>query len=202
MRSTIATIAAIALIANVNAGIVSGACQNLTNVPYNNVTMGKPIQHFLLGMDKTVYSYLGLAQALAPKGAFPNLTCFNLGNFGYPQTVYQSEFVNQTSVLALKELYFDAATGTQVAYDCIDSSKAAALIAYANKTLGININATTVATFNKLLKGAHFDVTFILSNQTSINATTTAAMVKGVQKDLPKFAMTSIHMFNTTGCKA
>ena len=131
MRSTIASIATVALIATANAGIVLGPCPNITTLAYNSTSMAKSIGHYLLAVDATVYSYLGLAEKLLPNGTLPNLTCYNLGNFGYPSTLYQSEFVNQTSALALKELYFDGTTGTQVAYDCIDSNKAAALITMA-----------------------------------------------------------------------
>ena len=201
MRSVISSVAAVALLASAaNAGLVAGPCPNITTLAYNT-TMAKSVGHYLLGMDSTVYSYLGLAEKVAPAGSLPNLTCFNLGNFGYPTTLYQSEFVNQTNVLALKELYFDASTGTQVGYDCIDSKKAAALIMYAQKTLNVTIPAATVTTFTKLLKASHFDVTFILSNQTILSAPTTTNLVNGVKKDLPKFAMTSMHMFNMTSCK-
>ena len=179
MRSIIASVAAVALIATANAGIVVGPCPNVTTLAYNT-SMATSIGHYLLAMDNTVYSYLGLAEKVAPAGSLPNLTCFNLGNFGYPTTLYQSEFVNQTNVLALKELYFDYTTGTQVGYDCIDSKKAAALIMFAQKQLNLTIPAATVSTFTKLLKAAHFDVTFILSNQTIISANATANLVKGV----------------------
>ena len=119
----------------------------------------------------------------------------------YSSTRYQSQFVNQTNVLALTELYFDYTTGTQVGYDCIDSKKAAALIMLAQTALNQTIPAATVATFTKLLKAAHFDVTFILSNQTTLSPADTTNLVNGVKKSLPKFAMSSMRSFNMTGCK-
>ena len=118
----------------------------------------------------------------------------------YSSTRYQSQFVNQTNVLALTELYFDYTTGTQVGYDCIDSKKAAALIMLAQTQLNLTIPAATVATFTKLLKAAHFDVTFILSNQTTLSPADTTNLVNGVKKSLPKFAMSSMRSFNMTGC--
>ena len=82
MRSIIASVAAVALIATANAGIVPGPCPNVTTLPYDT-SMATRIGHYLLAVDKTVYSYLGLAEKLAPAGVLPNLTCLNLGNFGY-----------------------------------------------------------------------------------------------------------------------
>ena len=126
--------------------------------------MANYIGHNLLYMDQTIYSYLGLAQKIDPSGV-PNTTCLNLGSFGYTPKMFQDEFLNQTSALSLKMLYYDVSTGTQVAYDCIDSKKATALINYAQVQLNVTIPAAVVKTFASLLKASHFDVTFVLSDK-------------------------------------
>ena len=200
MRFIIAYVAAVALIATVNAGIVLGPCPNITTLPYDTRKTTR-INHYLLAVDKTAESYLGLFKMLAPGGVLPNLTCYNDGIYGYSSTSYQKDFVNQSNVLALTELYYDYTTGTQVGYYCIDSKKAAALIMLAQTALNKTIPASTVATFTKLLKGAHFDVTYIISNQTTLSPAATTNLINGVKKSLPKFAMSSMRSFNMTGCK-
>ena len=88
--------------------------------------------------------------------------------------------MNKSNVLALTELYYDYTTGTQVGYYCIDSKKAAALIMLAQTALNKTIPASTVATFTKLLKAAHLDVTYILSNKTTLSPADTTNLVNGV----------------------
>ena len=150
--------------------------------------MVNPIGHNLLYMDSTLFSYLGMIEKYIPAEIIPNTTCLNLGHFGYTNPKYQGEFVDQTSPLALKELYFDSVTGTQVAYDCIDSAKAAALVQYYQSTLGIVIPTSTVDRFLTLLSASHFDVIFVLSSQTSITSATKSAITNAVNKQLPKFS--------------
>lgn len=200
MISIISSLATVALLtSSATAGLVSGPCPNITTIAYNT-SMSKSVSHYLLYMDNAVYSYLGLAEKILPAGVLPNMTCLNVGNFGYPKTFYTQEFVNQTNVFALKELYYDYTTGTQVVYDCIDSKKATAIVDYAQRILNVTIPNSTVATFTKLLKAAHFDVTFVLSDHLSISAANMTNMVKTVKKQLPAFSMFSLHAFNMTSC--
>ena len=199
MKSYITSVAAIALLATTaSAGLVKGPCPNVYSLSYNPL-MANYIGHHLLYMDQTIYSYLGLAQKIDPSGV-PNTTCLNLGSFGYTPKMFQDEFVNQTSALSLKMLYYDVSSGTQVAYDCIDSNKATALINYAQVQLNITIPAAVVKTFASLLKAAHFDVTFVLSDKLKLTNATQTDLISTVQKSLPKFALNTTHAFNMTGC--
>ena len=114
--------------------------------------------------------------------------------------MFDDTFVNQTSALALKMLYFDVSTGTQVAYDCIDAKKASALIQYAQKQLNVTIPPAVIKTFSSLLKASHFDVTFVLSDKLSLTNATQTDLITTVQKSLPKFALKTSKAFNMTGC--
>ena len=181
------------------AGLASGACPNVFTMPWI-ADMINPIGHNLLYMDSTLYSYLGMFEKFIPAGTIPNTTCLDLGHFGYTNSQYQGEFVNQTNPLALKELFFDAATGTQVAYDCIDSTKAAALVQYYQSKLGIVIPTSTVNRFLTLLTASHFDVIFILSSQTTISTPAKSAVTNAVRKQLPKFSFSQLYGFNMIGC--
>ena len=90
MRSVIAIIAAL-LMSQASAGFVKGKCPTVNSIPYNR-NMTNVIDHYLLYVDKAVYSYLGVAEKITPNGLLPNFTCYNVGNFGYSQMTYNQEF--------------------------------------------------------------------------------------------------------------
>ena len=60
MRSTLIANVAI-LMSSAAAGFVRGPCRNSTSLPYDASTMSTSLAHYLLYMDKSVYSYLGVA---------------------------------------------------------------------------------------------------------------------------------------------
>ena len=103
-------------------------------------------------------------------------------------------------MLGLDLLYFDSATGTQFLYDCINSTKATALINFATTTLGVPIPAATVSSFMKLLSVGHFDVTFIASNLTSVAPALQAQITAQVNKTLPKWQWSSMTNLNPKEC--
>ena len=197
MRRFLAVISAL-LVSQVSAGFVKGACPTVNSIAYNK-NMTNVLSHYLLYLDKSVYSYLGVAEKVAPAGTLPNLTCYNVGNFGYSQVTYNQEF-NTNNLLSLKELYFDSTTGTQVGYDCIDSNKAAQLITFVEQQFNFTIPAATVKSFTKLLSAGHFDVFFVLSNQTVISPAVQTSITKAMDAQFLKWQFSSMYAFNMTGC--
>ena len=194
MRTTVISTLIALLATSANAGLVAGNCTAITSIAFNS-NMATATNHYLLALDKTIYSYLGIAEKIA-RTVLPNLTCYNVGNFGYSSVLYAKEFQNTNvtdNPLALTEIYYDPVTGTQALYDCIDSTKAAALISYLVNKLHLTIPPATLKTFIKLLKSAHFDVTFVLSNSPTISTATQNALVTAVKANLPKFTYASLH---------
>ena len=178
MKSIIAC-AIVALLGMVEAGYVKGkACPTINSIPYDS-KMATPILHRLLYADNTLYSYLSLLTKVSSKQ--PSLTCPNDGTYGFSAAEYAYDYQNATGALAMNMLYFDATTGTEFFYDCIDQTKFGTILTYVAAEFGSALPSSVVNSVSKLLAVGHFEVFLVSSAVTSLPSTVITSMTNQVK---------------------
>ena len=84
--------------------------------------MANSIEHWLLYVDSTAWTYVVDVSKLLPPQVTAKLNCLDPGNFGYSEAFYASEFQNKTEALHFNMLYYDSTSGTQLYFACVDQN--------------------------------------------------------------------------------
>ena len=99
--------------------------------------------------------------------SFPNLTCYNKGQYGFSPFTYKKQYQSK-SLTALNLLYFNPASGVSVSYDCIDKRKVRQVTEYLESSVGFYLPKAVIKNFMNILSAGHYDAFFITGNSTSI----------------------------------
>ena len=170
MFYTLVTCLAAALLGQASAGYASGKCPNITSLPYR-AEFANRIQHRVLYADDTTYNYINLLQKATANSKSINMTCLKDGTYGYNATRYAYWYQNSTGTLAMNFLFYDAPTGTQLLYYCVDQMKMRDLLSYLASKYGLALPAAVINSVSKLLTRGHFDIFVVTSAQKSISTT-------------------------------
>ena len=182
MRSTIIVLSAL-LASSVSAGFGFGGCPTVSSVSFDN-SMTTSRQHKVVYVDSYVFKGLNMLGGFI--SGIPSLDCFDLGAFGFDSAAYVDQFVAETTAYYSKLLYFDATTGTEVHYGCMDAKLASVLIDYVI-TLGIPLPSTVLKVVSKVLTLFHVDGIVVFSNSSTLDSATVSAMSSAVTAKVSKY---------------
>jgi hypothetical protein len=134
--------------------------------------------------------------------AIPDLSCKDLGSFGWTQGMYDTQFDSaSTSAFATTLLYFDSTSGTEAHYACLDASRSSALISYAVNTLGVSLPSSVLTILSQVFNLIHIDGMMVFSDANSIDSATQSAMTTTIQAQIPSFTIdSSLYTFDKTSC--
>ena len=159
--ATIALVGTLLMASSVSAGFGMGGCPAVSSIAFN-ANMQTSRNHKLLYLDSSAYGYFNMAQKRV--SSIPDIKCFDLGAFPYDSPTFDTLFVQTSSPTYTRLLYFDATTGTEVHYACMDYQRAISLVSYVTTTLGIPVPAWILNMGANLFRVLHFDGVMIMSN--------------------------------------
>lgn len=129
-------------------------------------------EHKLLYIDSFATQALGLAKTFLK--TLPSLGCFNFGSFPLGSNDFGTEVTTALSVssagMSTKLLYFDATTGTEVHYACLDAARATLLVDFV-VSLGVPIPSSILNMMTGIFKLFHVDGVVVLSNSNVLTST-------------------------------
>ena len=100
-------------------------CPVVTSIPYA-ATMASNRYHKMMYFDthsKNIYDKFTNLLKLS------DISCLDVGQFPYPTAaIYSDYYVAETSPFYTKVLYFDATSGTELQYSCMDGARAISLV--------------------------------------------------------------------------
>ena len=85
-------------------------------------------------------------------------------------------------------------------YNCIDSTKAASLMAYAESEYGILIPTDIQDHILGILTDAHFELIFVLSGLTALTDAIKTEAKAAIKKQLPTFDFDTIMALDQSAC--
>ncbi len=94
--------------------------------------------------------------------AIPNPQCFDLGAFGYSSSLYTSQFATPNNPIGTNLLYFDATSGTEVHYACLDLNRAYALADYV-QSMGFPVPNIVLKVASQIFRFIHVDGIVVFS---------------------------------------
>ena len=151
--------------------------------------------HKIIYIDGTVTWAAGMAKTFV--SAIPSFSCFDLGSFGYDNTQYTQQFATATNPINTKLLYFDATSGVEVHYACMDITRAYAIADYA-ASLGVPIPKIVMKMAMQIFNFIHVDGVLIFSGSGSNVGSAVTTAIQSALTTSVKYTLTSDATYYST----
>ena len=195
-----------ALAAIASAGYKKGACTSFTSIPYN-AAMINSVNHNILYLDAfavKMHGYYLKAAGMTPwTEDAPTLSCINIGDFPYTNSIYTSMFDDATNVLGLKLFFYDTVSGAQLVYKCVDQASVYDLLQYlltvADYVLPSIVDRIITTVLPYVFPG-HYDFFMVFGHTSSISSAIQADLVTAAQSYFPNFTMDELGALDWSTC--
>ena len=142
-----------------DAKFVWGACPtNVQSVNYD-ASMALSRNHRLFGISSFIDWILKVINNY-PK-------CFNFGNYGYTTQQFNDRHVTAVSPIATKLLYWDASSGAELHFLCVNKARFNSLLSWATTTYNLTVPGWMSSILNVVsgfLDWFHLELSFVFAN--------------------------------------